>query len=341
MGSAVKRKNKHRGKSVDSENPRVAADVQSEKRVDVTNDLPFDFVRTPDPTKVLWQKLGLPAPELDFDQVEIETKVLQCQSDSQSRIHRGLRAIEKGRLLQRRTFGPDFEEFCGDGEAFDAICNSIQELPFESTPERIREFAKVILYTLFQYKSSQKNFSGSDERRTFDEWLTATESLSRILNSIASHPILRDRFDLEIGDAVLSALRQSGIEVRFSAAESKAKTLKTLLYRGNAVEIIDLILFIFRKSIIKVVFTLEAAKKIGDSPAYNFVYNMALCWYAYTGNIPTLSRADESSDTRVPRQALFEPFIEAIAPEIGKSTIRATVEAFKAILKAQPGTTSG
>lgn len=130
----------------------------------------------------------------------------------------------------------------------------------------------MILYKLFQYKSSRKTLGGSDERRLFDEWLTATESLSRILNSIASHPILRSRFHLEFGNAVLSALRQSGIEVRFSAAESKAKTLKTLLYRGNAVEIIDLLLFIFRKSIIKVVFTLEAAKKIRGSPAYNFVY---------------------------------------------------------------------
>jgi hypothetical protein len=96
-------------------------------------------------------------------------------------------------------------------------------------------------------------------------------------------------------------------------------------------------LFIFRKAIIKAVLNLEAARKIRDRAAYSFVYDIALYWYVYTGNMPTLSRADESSETRVPRQALFEPFIEAIAPGSGKSTIRATVEVFKAMVDAQPG----
>jgi hypothetical protein len=341
LGSAMDRKNKPRRKSIDSKNDRIGADVQSEKRVDVTADLPFDFVVTPDPTKVLWERLGLPPPEFDFDlDLNIENMLLDSQSDSQNRLLRGLRAVIKGQLLQRRTFGNDFKEFCGDGKVFDMIHRTVQELPFESTSERAFEFAKVVLWSLFKFKSSQQILGETDERRTFDEFLTAAELLSRNLKSIESHPILSSRFDIEIGGAVREALRQAGIEVRFNAVESKAKILKTLLYRGSAVEIIDLILFIIRKSIIKADLTLAAARKIRDASANKFVYEIALYWYLYTSNTPTLSRADESSETKVPRQALFEPFVEAIAPGIGKSTIRTSVELFKAMLNAQAGITS-
>ena len=133
---------------------------------------------------------------------------------------------------------------------------------------------------------------------------------------------------------MLSALADAGIDMRFSAAESKASTLKTLLYRGSAVEIIDLILSMFRKSIIEVVYNLELAKNVGDPSAYKFVSEMVIYWYGLTGTMPTLSR---DSKTRAPRKALFKPFIEEIAPGIGESTIRAAVEFCKVLVKLKRG----
>jgi hypothetical protein len=67
------------------------------------------------------------------------------------------------------------------------------------------------------------------------------------------------------------ALEHAGIEMRFSAPESKAPTLKTLLYRGSATEIIDSILSVFRAIITNVMDDLAESKRIGDPSAYKFV----------------------------------------------------------------------
>jgi hypothetical protein len=320
-------------KGRDPEDGRVAEDVQGEKRLDVTADLPFDFVRTPDTTEELWQKLGLPLPTLDANEGQRVSNSIQFDTDLQRRLYSGGIGIRAGTLLENHRFGVDFGEFAASKA--EAVYKAISKLPFDLSQENITEFTRVTLIRLYQFRTSQQLLRGLDQRKKFDEFLTAAASLSNSLKSIGSHSVLKSRFDLEIANAVLLALERAGIELRFSAPESKAPTLKTLLYRGSAVEIIDSILSVFRITVMNVVDDLAEAKRIRDPAAYKFVSYMVSYWYGYTGIMPTLSRY---TGTKRPRRAIFQPFIEEVAPGISISTIRAAVEFCKALLEAQPGT---
>jgi hypothetical protein len=320
-----------------SGNPEARATdgVQGEKRVEVTANLPFDFTGTPDTTAVLWEKLGLPLPNLDANEGQRGSNSIQFETPLQRRLYRGGTGIRKGTLLENRRFGADYQEFARKNA--ETIYRAIEKLPFSLSQERITAFAKVTMFGLYRFRTSQQLLRGLDERKKFDEFLIAAESLSNSLRSIGSHSVLKSTFDLEIANAVLMALEHAGIEIRFSARESKAPTLKTLLYRGSATEITDSILSIFRAIITNVLEDLTEAKRIGDPSAYKFVSRMVIYWYAYTGTIPTLSR---DTATKTARRAIFEPFIEEVAPGISKSTIRAAVEFCKELLEAESGTPS-
>ena len=306
--------------------------MQSEKRIEVTADLPFDFARTPDTTAVLWKKLGLLLPSLEGIEDQLEKGIAQFYSVSQRRLLRASTGIKKGQLLENHKFGADFQEFCARN--VDTIYAAIGKLPFGFSEETIAEFARVTLIKLYQFRTSQNLLRGVDERTPFDEFIAAAEALSHSLKSIDSNASFKSRFDLDVSDVVLSALAHAGIDVHFSATKSNAPILKTLLYRGSPVEIIDLILSMFRSRIMEIINNLKSAKNIGDPSAYKFVSDMAIYWYGYTGTVPTLSR---DSGTKVPRKARFKPFIEEIAPGIGESTVRAAVEFCKGIMKLKRG----
>lgn len=141
-------------KSVESENGRLADGVQSEKRVDVTAELPFDFARTPDTTAVLWKKLGLPLPGLEESADQLEKNLVQFDSGPQRRLFRGGVGIKKGQLLENCRFGADFQEFSA-GNA-DTIYAAIEKLPFGFSEETIANFAKVTLIRLYQFRTSQQ-----------------------------------------------------------------------------------------------------------------------------------------------------------------------------------------
>jgi hypothetical protein len=322
-------------KGVDPERGRVADELQSAKRVEVTADIPFDFSRRPDTTAVLWQKLGLPLLNLDANEGQKVSNPIQFDTELQRRLYRGAIGVRKGTILENRHFGGDYKEFVSKNA--EVIYTAIEKLPFDLSTERIAAFADVTLFGLYRFRTSQRLLRGVDARKVIDEFLTAAESLSNSLKSVGSHSVLKSTFDLEIANAVLSTLEQAGIEMRFSAPESKAPTLKTLLYRGSPTEIIDSILSVFRFAVMNFADDLDLTKRIGDSSAYKFVSLMAVYWYGYTGTMPTLSR---DTTTKTPRRAKFEPFIEEVAPGISKSTIRAAVEFCKVLLKAQPGTPS-
>ena len=180
-----------REKSVETENSRLADGVQSEKRVDVTPDLPFDFVRAPDTTPVLWKKLGLPLPNLEESEDQLEKNLVQLGSVTQRRLYRGGVGIKKGQLLENCHFGPDFQEFCS--ERVDAVYEAIEKLPFGFSEETIASFARVTLIRLYRFRTSQKILKELDQRRSFDEFLTAADALSRSLKSIKSNAILKSK----------------------------------------------------------------------------------------------------------------------------------------------------
>ena len=157
----------------DPEDGRATNGVQGEKRVEVTADLPFDFTGTPDTTAVLWEKLGLPLPNLDANEGQRGINSIQFETPLQRRLYRGGTGIRKGTLLENRRFGADYQEFAGKNA--EPIYRAIEKLPFRLSQERINAFAKVTMIGLYQFRTSQQLLRGLDERTKFDEFLIAAE----------------------------------------------------------------------------------------------------------------------------------------------------------------------
>ena len=145
----MERKQKQPGKSVGTRNDEVAADSHSEKIVEVTDDLPFDFVSGRDTTEALWTKLGLPLPKLEANEDQWEDISLESMTNLQRRLYRGAIFIKKGQLLENRQLGAEFKKF-STPERIEKIYGTVKKLPFEFSEENIERIVKVIVIELYK-----------------------------------------------------------------------------------------------------------------------------------------------------------------------------------------------
>ena len=221
----------------------VASNEPLSKRIIITDDIYLrsnkEFGRTVD----LWRRLGLPViadlipPAGSPEESDYSPKA--------NRLDKARRGIVKAKFLANRDFGA---KFVLDDEVRNRIYSAVDRIKMTGVNISLEARGRFAWYTSFHMyrlitSEEQEGLDKSKEKqKLLKRVMDAIQELSHALEAMDEHKNVTELFDCEVGKEVRAALSRATIKILWEVEKEKAIDLKTLIYTGSALQLMDLFL---------------------------------------------------------------------------------------------------
>ena len=262
------------------------------------------------------------------------------------RTARGHRAISEAYLLPPAA-SDGWSLLSNDGLR-DEVLNAFKNLNLTISPADeielvVRTHVKRVEMYLALHLESEYRGSHTYEDSTLQALIKSAERFQHAVMALAGDKRLRVAFDsavLQNAPFIAALLLNTLGDAPTREALIAQRNLDALRGRPFA-EIVAISLGTLIGSLKKLSNHLKKSSRIANPSHYKFVDDAARVWYVTTGCAPTHSRTTDVRTTNRRKSnpspsRLFQPFIEAIAPEIKPETVRSVLEGFAARIRVHP-----